>query len=1302
MGSGSQSTMHRQRFKSLLAEIAEMLVTADRVSLDTRIAQALASSGEILGADRCNLFVFDPDSGYLELAHGWCRAGIVPLPLKDLKGVPAQKLFPWFLERLLAREVLRVPDMHELEGAASADGERLLQLQIRSMLMVPMFAGDRPVGAIGIDCADRPMVWDQQQGEFLRQVGVFLTHTLLRVRAEQEVAAAAARYRALTQQNQSIVYELSPDGRYRFIGANVREAIGYSYDELIGKHFDVVVHGEDAKRVEQEFSAAIRRNERPPALEYRVFHKDGSLRWHRSVAAPVRDASGRLVSLVCNALDITDLKRVDAELRRESELTGILFRLAAEYINLPIGELDQAIARSLAELGRFVDADRAYIFAYDFGAGVARNTHEWCADGVRPHIQDLSAVRVEELRDFVDPHRRGEWLQILDVPAYPHQATRELLASQGIKSLIAMPMMLGEECSGFVGFDSTREHRTYMDAEVRLLQVFAQMLVNMQMRARAESQLEREQQRLADIIDGTDAGTWEWHPATDQMRFNPRWAEMMGYSALADLPELGRDWVLRVHRDDLEPALSALTRHLKEKTPHLEVEIRMRHRDEHWIWLLLRGRVVARDANGRASLVSGIAIDISQHKKTEADLRLAASVFTHSHEGILITDLDGRIRDVNQSFTRITGYARDEVLGKNPRILSSGRQSPEFYREMWRSIEQHGHWNGEVWNLRRDGLEYAQSLTVSTVRNAAGQALFYVGLFSDITAQKHYQHNLERLAHFDSLTGLPNRVLLGDRIRQAMSLARRGGHRMAVVYIDLDRFNTINDTHGHEIGDQVLQEVAARLREALRETDTIARPGGDEFAAILTGISGERELDGALARLAEAVGKPLKIRRRTISLTVSMGVALYPQAGEPEGDQLLRQADQAMYEAKRMGRNSVRYFDSELERVHADRVKQLRRLRQAFENEEFVLHYQPKVDLRTGRVHGVEALIRWQHPERGLLAPAAFLPLLEGDELAFDLDEWVLSRALRDLEGWRRAGMEMGVAVNISAGGLLREDFAEYLRRQLERHPGVPPGCLILEVLETSMLGDIAKANAMTRACAALGVRFALDDFGTGFSSLSHLKHLPIQLLKIDRSFVLDMLTDPDDLAIIEGVTKLSRAFGLEVLAEGVETDDQVIALLRLGCCLAQGYRIARPMPAKDFPGWLASRPEQAPWPVTAALSQKYLPLLFIQAECRARLETLTASLEGRAATHDRKPERSNQSPLQQWLETEGDDPMLSELASRYRRLVRSERDLGELPEHGDDDRMRASLETFRDQCLDLIERLDRHMVNLGPVQGKA
>ena len=1298
MGPGSQNNMHGQRFESLLAEIAETLVTADRVSLNTRIEQALASTGEMLGADRCNLFVFDPDSGYLELAHGWCRAGIVPLPLKDLKGVPAQKLFPWFLERLLAREVLRVADLQELEGAASADRERLLQLQIRSILVVPMFAGERPVGAIGIDCADRPMIWDQQQGEFLRQVGVFLTHTLLRVRAEQEVAAAAARYRALTQQNQSIVYELAPDGRYRFIGANVREAIGYSYEELIGKRFDVVLHGEDAKRVEQEFTAAIRRHERPPTLEYRVLHKDGSLRWHRSVAAPVRDASGRVVSLVCSALDITDLKRVDAQLRRESELTGILFRLAAEYINLPIGELDQAIARSLAELGGFVDADRAYIFAYDFSAGVARNTHEWCADGVRPHIQDLTAVRVEEIRDFVDPHRRGEWLQIPDVPAYPHRATRELLESQGIKSMIAMPMMLGGECSGFVGFDSTQEHRTYTDAEVRLLQVFAQMLVNMQIRTRAEDQLAREQQRLADIIDGTDAGTWEWHPATDEMQFNPRWADMMGHRSLETLPGHGREWVQRVHRDDVEPALSALTRHLKGATPHLEVEIRLRHCDGHWAWLLLRGRVVARDGDGRASLVSGIAIDISQHKKTEADLRLAASVFTHSHEGILITDLKGRILDVNQSFTRITGYTREEVLGENPRILSSGRQSRGFYREMWRAIEQQGHWNGEVWNLRRDGLEYAQSLTVSTVRNAAGQPLFYVGLFSDITAQKHYQYNLERLAHFDSLTGLPNRVLLGDRIRQAMSLARREKQRMAVVYIDLDRFNTINDTQGHEIGDQVLEAVARRLRKALRETDTIARPGGDEFAAILTGLSGDRELDATLARLADAVGKPLKIGRRTFSLTVSMGVALYPQAGEPEGDQLLRQADQAMYEAKRMGRNSVRYFDSELERVHADRIKQLRRLRQAFENEEFVLHYQPKVDLRCGRVHGVEALVRWQHPEHGLLTPAAFLPLLEGDELAIDLDEWVLSQALRDLETWRQAGLEMAVAVNISAGGLLREDFAEYLRLQLERHPGVPPGCLILEVLETSMLGDITRANAITRACADLGVSFALDDFGTGFSSLSHLKHLPIQQLKIDRSFVLDMLTDPDDLAIIEGVTKLSRAFGLEVLAEGVETDDHVVALLRLGCHLAQGYRIARPMPARDFLKWLERRPEQAPWPAAAALKPEHLPLLFIQAECRARLKKLTARLEGRALEQDRKQERCNQSQLHQWLEPRGGNPMLAEMASRYRRLIRSERDLADLPCDKADDRLRKNIESFREECLDLIELLDRRMGHFASV----
>nr|WP_326528251.1 MASE3 domain-containing protein [Rhodoferax sp.] len=559
---------------------------------------------------------------------------------------------------------------------------------------------------------------------------------------------------------------------------------------------------------------------------------------------------------------------------------------------------------------------------------------------------------------------------------------------------------------------------------------------------------------------------------------------------------------------------------------------------------------------------------IEERTRTQSQLELAASVFSHAREGILITDNQGNIVEVNAMFTQITGYSREEAIGRNPRILlSSGRHEKAFFAARAQALQKHGHWVGEVWNRRKNGEDFAEMLTVSVVRDPAGAVLNYVALFTDITPLKKHQDELEHIAHYDALTGMPNRVLLADRLQQAMLQSQRRNSALAVAYLDLDGFKPVNDQHGHEVGDQLLVTLSQRMKASLRESDTLARIGGDEFVALLVDIGERRDCELLLSRLLQAAATPVRVDGALLQLSASIGVTLYPQ-DNADADQLVRHADQAMYLAKQAGKNRFHLFDVAQDAAIQSQRESLEHIRVALDRQEFVLYYQPKVNMRTGAIIGAEALIRWQHPERGLLAPAAFLPVIEGQPISIEIGEWVIQTALAQMALWRGAGLDIGVSVNIGALQLQQTGFVARLGTLLAAHPTVPAQSLELEILETSALEDMAQISEVMHACQAIGVRFALDDFGTGYSSLTYLKRLPAELLKIDQSFVRDMLTDVDDLAIVKGVIGLASAFRRSVIAEGVETVAHGQTLLALGCDLAQGYGIARPMPAADLPGW--------------------------------------------------------------------------------------------------------------------------------------
>lgn len=575
------------------------------------------------------------------------------------------------------------------------------------------------------------------------------------------------------------------------------------------------------------------------------------------------------------------------------------------------------------------------------------------------------------------------------------------------------------------------------------------------------------------------------------------------------------------------------------------------------------------DEDGQANGLFGIARDITERKRIELAQQEASTVFDASYEGIMVLDTAQRILRVNPAFTRITGYSPAEALGRPPLWLT-GEELEEQAVEPWQALLAQGFWSGEVWSQRKGGERYAQLLSLSAVRDGRSVLRYCVAQFSDITALKNHQAELDRAAHYDPLTGTPNRRLLGDRLEQSIARCARGDRSLAVCLLDLDGFRLINEQHGHAAGDALLRAVAHNLKEVLRSDDTLARLGGDEFVLLLADIESPEDCAAILSRVLAAIATPVRFAGRQLQTSASIGVSLYPD-DNADGDTLLRHADQAMLRAKEAGKNGYHLFDPDSDRKAQGHRQQLERLRLALERGEFVLHYQPKVDLDEGRVFGVEALIRWQDPQRGLVPPGEFLPFVESVEsLERAVGEWVLGRALAQLEHWLDAGLELGMSVNISAHQLMHAEFVERLDALLACYPRVPRALLELEILETVAIADMERAIEVVRQCARLGIGFALDDFGTGYSSLTYLRKLPVDTLKIDQSFVRDMLIDPDDRTIVDGVIRLAAAFNRQVIAEGVETLEHAEALQGLGCCLVQGYGIARPMPAERLPGWLA------------------------------------------------------------------------------------------------------------------------------------
>jgi diguanylate cyclase (GGDEF)-like protein/PAS domain S-box-containing protein len=584
-------------------------------------------------------------------------------------------------------------------------------------------------------------------------------------------------------------------------------------------------------------------------------------------------------------------------------------------------------------------------------------------------------------------------------------------------------------------------------------------------------------------------------------------------------------------------------------------------KDGSVFWAALTGRALATER-----LIGGsvwVITDISERKKAEERTRLTAKVFENTQEGVTITDKDARILAVNKAFSDVTGYTEDEVIGQTPRVLQSGRQDKAYYEEMWRTLDQSGQWKGEIWNRRKNGEIYPEWLSISSVRNEAGEVSHYVGVFSDITEVKRSQEKVSFLAYHDPLTQLPNRLLFNDRLAHGIQRASREQTMLAVYFIDLDHFKHVNDSLGHHVGDSLLNEVAAQMQAQLRKTDTIARLGGDEFIVMVEDVDGPRGASLVAEKLGAIFQKPIFLEELELYLTASIGICLYPMDGT-DANTLIRNADAAMYRAKNHGRNQFHFYEQEMTAYAFERLELESAMRKALISNEFILCYQPQIDLKTLEVVGAEALVRWNHPEMGLLPPTRFIPLAEDSGLIGKLGEWVLRTACRQMQAWNQSGYTLPkIAVNLSVRQLETKGFVK-LVADILAECGMAPSTLELELTE-SVLMQTTEAFKVLEDLDALGVRLSVDDFGTGYSSLSYLKKLPIHKLKIDRSFISDVTCHGNNEAIVRAIIAMTKTLGLSAVAEGVENDEQAAFLQREGCDQAQGYLYGRPVVGEVF-----------------------------------------------------------------------------------------------------------------------------------------
>jgi len=1030
---------------------------------------------------------------------------------------------------------------------------------------------------------------DHEQQELLRLVSQLAALVISQHRQADQLAASLNTFRGIFDSVDEALFVADSNGILLDLNSRAEQLSGHPRSALLGQRYHcLLVDGLNSEaKMGERFTATLAGTAQ--VLEIWIESASG-----RIFPAEIRMRPGKYFGrnvVIASLQDICERRSAAQRMAVERDLAEALANGKSREELLPV-LLDIAL--------RFPEFDCGGIYLQQPDGGYQLVEHRGLSANLlqaASHFPaDSPSARIIKAGQVVcscyeDTHAGARRALICSPP----------LQAEGIRCLAVLPIVANGRPIASInlagGNTCQISHGTF-NALQSLGKHFAQTL----MRVDAQFEARQSQQNIAGLFDALRDFLFVVSPQGRILHYNRAVSELLGYAP----GTLNGRSIVAVHPAETEKIVLDIFGETVSGQSSCPIPILRADGSR----LMVETRVVQGYWNGQPAIL-GIAQDISERLLAEARQKLAASVFDNAHEGIMITDPGGRIIEVNDTFTELTGYSRQEAVGQSADLLKSGHHSPAFYQEMWQTIQAAGYWRGEVWNRKKSGEIFVEQLTISAVRGPLGEVSNFVGIFTDITLIKEHQQRLEHLAHFDALTQLPNRMLLGDRMQLAMAQTERNGKALAVCYLDLDGFKAVNDLYGHATGDRLLVEVAQRLKTCMRGGDTASRLGGDEFVLLFSGLDGLHECDLAIARVINMLAQPFKIGGHRIDISASIGVTLYPQDGA-DADTLLRHADQAMYAAKQAGRNRHHLFDPENDRRARVRREELEQIREALAKGEFALYYQPKVNMRQGVVIGAEALIRWHHPTRGLLLPGEFLHAVDGSELAIALGDWVIREALRQLDAWVDQGLDFSLSINIAGDHLQHAGFAQRLGELLAAHPRVLPGRLELEILETAVLEDIALVAKLFTECRQLGVSFALDDFGTGYSSLTYFRRLPADVLKIDQSFVRNMLEDPEDLAIVEGVIGLTQAFKRKVIAEGVETVEHGLALLLLGCDHAQGYGIARPMPAESLPAWIRQFRGNELWNLATAFnwSREDLPMMIAEADHKRWVSALHTYLD--------------------------------------------------------------------------------------------
>jgi diguanylate cyclase (GGDEF)-like protein/PAS domain S-box-containing protein len=886
-----------------------------------------------------------------------------------------------------------------------------------------------------------------------------------------------------------------------------------TYDNFLG-----AVHEEDRQSVVDAVNACVERD-LPYEIEHRVVWPNGTVRWVLERGGTVKDNQGKPLHMLGVVQDITQRIELDEALRQERDFAEGMIETA------------QAIVLVLDTDGRIVRFN--------------------------PYLEEISGYRQDEVIG-------SDWFEIF-IPEHDQEHIRNMFkkAVNDIQTRGYINPIISKsgESHYIEWYDKTLKNS---DGEVIGLLATGQDITE---RLDAQERLKKSEEQFRNIVENSIEWIWEIDRNGRFTYVSPQAERLLGYRVDEFI---GKAMFEIMPPDEIERIGRIFQMHLSTRKPVKELEGVVLHKDGHEVLIETNATPIL-DGEGELTGFRGINRDITERRKAEKERRLAAMVLENTPEGVMITDSELNVISINPAFTRTTGYSAEEMIGQRPTKLSSGRHDTSFYKEMWHSIAETGRWQGEIWNRRKDGEIYPEWLNISAIKDQYGHITNYASIFSDISTQEHVRKRLHNLAYYDALTRLPNRELFHDRLENALIQSRRHHSHVGLIFLDMDRFKNINDTLGHRVGDEFLKMTAERLKQCVRDTDTVSRLGGDEFTIILPDIHSSNDVASIAEKIVNSFSAPITMENgHELFSSTSIGISIYPEDGE-EADLLIKNADTAMYRAKEAGRGTYQFYTTEMSAHFSERLTIETDLRRALSDNQLTLAYQPQIDLCTGRIVGFEALARWNHPDKGPISPAQFIPVAEDSGQIEKLGEVVLLEACRQLKLWSDVhGAGWRMAVNFSGLQLRKPNVVKCINNALQQ-AGVTSDMLELELTESSLMENVESNIQIIDELSHSGFLLSVDDFGTGYSSLSYLKRFNIDKLKIDQSFVRDITSDHDDAEIVTTIIAMGHNLGLRVIAEGVETQEQLDFLRARGCDEIQGYLISRPKSAEEIDAMLAT-----------------------------------------------------------------------------------------------------------------------------------